>query len=295
MSDAFWIILIGFLVGGACSLLGCFLILRKMAMLGDAVSHSVLFGIVVSFLVTGSRAPIPMFLGAVLVGLFTSYCTTFLNNHGRVQEDASIGVTFTFLFAAGVVLLSLFATHIDLDQDCVLYGELALAPLDTVEFRGLEFGPRAVWILGAVLGINLLLVVLGFSQLKPVSFDPLLASSIVISVQLWHYLLMSAVAVTAVAAFDSVGAILVVAMFVVPANTAFLMASSLPKMLMFSMLYSLLSSVGGYYLSMWFNSSVSAAMVLVAGVILFIVVVVQSLRYSHLNPARMIFEKNHEQ
>lgn len=273
MSNAAWIILIGSLVGISSSLVGVFLVIKRLSMLGDAISHTVLFGIVVAFLVTGSRAPFIMLIGATAVGLLTAYLTSTLNRIGRLQEDASIGVTFTWLFAVGVILISAYAGQVDLDQDCVLYGEIALAPFDTVTLFNREIGPRSFWILLCVTVSVLLFVLIGYPKLKTISFDPGLAASLGINIALWHYLLMGFVSLTTVAAFESVGAILVVALLVVPANAAYLVASSLSGMILGSCLISVLSSFLGYYLAVYYDASVSAGIALTSGIIFFLLLV----------------------
>src|SRR4051812_23293078 len=129
--DTIFIILTGSLVAASCGLLGCYLVLRKMALIGDAISHAVLPGIVIAFLISGSRDSLVMIAGAGVIGLLTTFLIEFLHRKARLQEDASIGVIFTTLFALGVILISYYAENIDLDQDCVLYGEIAFVPLDT--------------------------------------------------------------------------------------------------------------------------------------------------------------------
>ncbi len=268
MSDGAWIVLIGSLVGVSCSLVGVFLVLRRMSMLGDAMSHSVLFGIAAAFLLSGSRSPLVMFLGAGIVGLFTAYFSNALHRRGGLHEDSSIGVTFTTLFALGVLLISWGAGQVDLDQDCVLHGEIAFAPLDTLAVGEYNFGPRVVWSLGAVTLINILIIIFGYRSLSLISFDPLLAGAMGINVAFWHYLLMGAVSLTTVASFEAVGAILVVAMLVVPANAAFLLAKRLPTMIGLTVFFSLLSSVGGYELARQFDASISAAIAITGGILL---------------------------
>ena len=125
-----YIILTAILVSSSCALLGCYLILRKMAMVGDAISHAVLPGIVIAFLISGGRDSTTMLIGAGMIGILTTFLIEFLHTKAGLQTDASIGVTFTWLFAVGVVMITLFAGRIDLDQDCVLYGEIAYVPLD---------------------------------------------------------------------------------------------------------------------------------------------------------------------
>lgn len=266
--NAFYIILTASLFSISCGLLGSFLILRKMAMVGDAISHAVLPGIVLAFLITGSRDSFEMIAGAALLGVFTTFLIEFFHKHARLQTDAAIGVTFTWLFALGVILISVFAGQIDLDQDCVLYGEIAYVPLDLwMTPSGQILGPKAIYIASVVLLINLVFIRLGFKQLLLTTFDPAFAATIGISVSLWHYLLMGAVSMTTVAAFDSVGAILVVALLVAPPATAYLLTERLRAMLLWTVAISIIMSVVGYYLAVAIDGSIAGAMVTVAGVL----------------------------
>ena len=265
--DAFWIILTGSLVAVTCALLGSFLILRKMAMVGDAISHAVLPGIVIAFLISGSRASLPMLVGAATVGIFTTFLIETFHRKAKLQADASIGITFTFLFAIGVILISTLAGQVDLDQDCVLYGEIAYVPIDIwLLENGTSLGPRNVWIMGTVFLIILVLIIIGYKGLYLTTFDPAFASAIGISTIFWHYLLMSAVSLTTVVAFESVGAILVVAFLIAPAATAYLLTKSFPKMLVLAAVLGIISAFGGYYLAVWINGSIAGAMATVTGV-----------------------------
>lgn len=263
--DTFWILVIGSLVAASCSLVGCFLVLRRLSMLGDAISHAVLPGIVIAFMLTGSRNIVPMLIGAMAMGMLTAFLTDVLNRFGKLQSDAAMGVTFTWLFAIGVILVSKYTGTVDLDVDCVLYGEIVFAPLDTLTWGDYNLGPRAFWLTGAVSVFNLLFVILGYKQLKICSFDPALAASIGINVALWHYLLMGFVSLTTVASFESVGAILVVAMLIVPANTAYLLTDRLSHMLMISVVVGVLSALGGYALAAWVDGAIAGAMAVVSG------------------------------
>lgn len=266
--EAFWIILTGSLVAVSCGLLGCFLILRQMVMVGDAISHAVLPGIVLAFLLSGSRETLPMLLGAAALGVVTTLLIELFYKKARLQSDASIGITFTWLFAIGIIMISLFAGQVDLDQDCVLYGEIAYVPLDLwITAGGLNMGPRTVWILGGLLLLLLALVTIGYKGLQITTFNPEYAAAIGISTAFWHYLLMSAVSVTTVLSFESVGAILVVAFLVVPPATAYLLTERLPRMLALTALFGLLSAVGGYYLAAAIDGSIAGAMSVVAGVL----------------------------
>lgn len=267
--SSFWIILTGSLVASACGLLGCFLILRRMAMLGDAISHAILPGIVIAFLVSGSRDSFPMLIGATLVGLLSTVLIQWLKQSG-VQADAALSVTFTALFAIGVILISLYTRQVDLDLDCVLYGEIAYVHWDTWQIGNLDMGPRALWIIGGVFFLNILLITLFYKQFKLTTFDPAMAAAIGIPVSLFHYLLMGMVSLTTVASFESVGAILVVAMLIVPAATAYLWTDRFHRMLGLSILFGILSALGGYLLAYPLDASIAGCMATMAGILFLI-------------------------
>ena len=265
IEGSFWIVLTGVLATASCGLLGTFLVLRKMSLLGDALSHAVLPGITIAFLLSGSRAVLPMFLGAALFGLVTTLLVEAFHKKWRVQEDASIGVVFTALFALGVVLISAYAGQVDLDQECVLYGEIAYTPWDLLLWGGESIGPRPVWILSAVLVVNLLMVTLFYKELKIASFDPAMAVSVGINATVVHYLLMGLVSLTTVASFESVGAILVVAMLIVPGAAAYLWSDRLVVVIALAMIFGAASAVAGYLLASAWDSSIAGAIVVVVG------------------------------
>lgn len=266
--DAFYIITVSTLIAISCGILGCFLILKRMAMVGDAISHAVLPGIVIAYLITGSRDSVWMIIGAGMLGIFTTFLIEFFHKRARLQNDAAIGVTFTWLFALGIILISVFAGQVDLDQDCVLYGEIAYVPIDLwITESGQNFGPRALHISYVVLIINVLFVRIGFKQLYLTTFDPAFAATIGISVSLWNYLLMGAVSMTTVASFDSVGAILVVALLVAPPATAYLLTDNFRHMLTITCVLAVIISITGYYLAVYLDGSIAGAIVTVAGVI----------------------------
>lgn len=265
--NALWIILAGSLVAVSCGLLGCFLILRRMAMVGDAISHAVLPGIVIAFLMSGSRDSFIMLAGAGLIGVFTTFLIEYFHRVGKLQTDASIGVTFTWLFALGVILVSVFAGQVDIDQECVLYGEIAYVPIDLwVTGSGKVMGPRVVYIMATLLIAIIGFIATGYKELFLTTFDPAFATAIGISTSLWHYLLMGAVSFTTVGAFESVGAILVVAFLIVPPATAYLLTENLKKMLACTVGIGILVAVSGYYLAVWLDASIAGAMAVMAGI-----------------------------
>lgn len=237
-----WIIAAGAGAAMACALPGTFLVLRKMSLMGDAISHAVLPGLAIAFLVTHSRGVLPMFLGAVIVGVFTAVGTQVITRYGKVESGAAMGVVFSILFALGLVLIVQAADHVDLDPGCVLYGNLSLIPLDAPE-GGI---PPAVINIGLALLLNIAFVCLFFKELKICSFDPQLATTLGINANLMHYLLMIVVAVTTVASFEAVGSILVIAMLIVPPATARLLSDRLGMTLILAVVIAAISAVLGH-------------------------------------------------
>ena len=232
-----WIVVTGALAAAAAALPGCFLVLRRMSMMGDAISHAVLPGLAAAFILTGARSSPVMFLGAAVVGVLTALFTQWISKLGNVDRGAAMGIVFTTLFALGLLLIVQAADHVDLDPGCVLYGAIELTPLDTVEFTLASWNiqaPRAAVVLAAILLLNVLLIVLFFKELRLSSFDPALATSLGINASLLHYLLMTMVAITTVAAFEAVGSIIVIATLIVPPATALLLTNRLPVMLILS-------------------------------------------------------------
>lgn len=239
-----------------------------MSMVGDAISHAVLPGIFIAFFIAESRASIPMLIGAASLGIFCTFLIETFQKRGNLQSDAAIGLTFTFLFAIGVILISAYAGKVDLDQDCVLYGEIVYVPLDVwITADGTNLGPLPVWILSGVLLFILALIGIGYKGLFITTFDPAYAAALGISTTFWHYLLMGAVSLTTVVSFESVGAILVVAFLIGPAATAYLLTDKLPVMLGLSALMGVLASFSGYFLAVWLDSSIAGAMATMVGVL----------------------------
>ena len=239
------IVLVAVLCGIAAAIPGTFLVLRRMSMLGDAISHAVLPGLAAAFFITGSRASLPLFIGAVVVGSMTAFFTGWVSRVGRVDEGASMGVVFTSLFAIGLIMIVRVADTVDLDVSCVLYGSIETVVLDQTTHFGWTL-PRAAWSISLVAVLNASFVALFYKELKLSSFDSGLATSSGFNAAVLHYALMILVAVTAVAAFESVGSVLVVAMFVVPAATAFLLTHQLSTMLLLAVGIATMSAVVGY-------------------------------------------------
>jgi len=260
-----WIILTAILVASSSAILGSFLIMRKMAMIGDAISHAVLPGIVLAYFITHNRTGFPILVGAAATGLVVTWFIQFFNRIVKLQIDASIGISYTFLFAIGIILISLFGPNIDLDQECVLYGEIAYVPLDFLYIGNIQIGPRQFWILLTNFIIVSGAVLFAYRRLFITSFDEAFASAIGIPVIFWQYYLMGGVSLTTVVSFESVGAILVIAFLVGPPATAYLLTEQFKKMIFYSILLGISASILGYYLAVGLNASIAGSITAVIG------------------------------
>lgn len=265
----FWVVLTGLLVGITCGIAGVFLILRKMSMIADAISHTVLFGIVMAYIITQTLNGFWMLLGAACAGILTAYLVQLLHSSG-IQEDAAIGVVFTSLFAIGVLLITMFAGDVHLDVEHVLMGEIAFVPWDKWTLFSLTM-PKAVWMLLLVLVINIGFLQLFYKEIKLATFDPVYAATIGIPVVFLHYGFMTSISFTTVAAFDSVGAILVVAMLIGPAATAYLISKTIKQMFIYSVLLGATASIVGYYLAKFWDTSIAGMMAATVGMLFVII------------------------
>ncbi len=258
-----WIVLTGAATNVACALVGCFLVLRRMSLMGDAISHAVLPGLVVAFLLSGSMSIVPLFMGAVAVGLLTTFLTQTLHQYARVPSDASLGVVFTSLFALGVVLVKKYMGGLHFDVACVYEGALELVPF-AEPMAGM---PRPLFTTLLVLLLNLSVLMLLWKEFKLSSFDASLATTMGFSATAMHYLLMVLVSVTTVASFEAVGSILVVAMLIVPGATAHLLTDRLGVMLALSAAVGVAAAVLGYVAALWWDTNIAGMMTVAAGAI----------------------------
>jgi len=263
-ANDFWVLVVAVMTNVACALVGCYLILRRMSLLGDAIAHAVLPGLVLAFMLSGTVAIGYMFLGALAVGLLTAVLTETLHRQGGVPEDASMGVVFTSLFAVGVILIRRYGQAVDLDPDCVLNGQLEYVALNLVPVAGYEV-PRALLSIAPVLVLDVLVIALFWKELLISSFDPALATTMGFRAGLLHYLLMALVALTTVASFEQVGSILVVAMLIVPGAAAHLLCDRLSRMLGTAAGIAAVSAVLGHVAAVHWNVSTAGAMSVVVG------------------------------
>ncbi|MEX0818557.1 MAG: metal ABC transporter permease [Pirellulaceae bacterium] len=255
-----WTVVTAALAAMACAIPGVFLVLRRQSMMGDALAHTTLPGIVVAFLLAhalhqsgwissgtyDSWRHAAMFVGALLIGVLSAVLTEWVQKLGRVEASAALGVVFTTLFAVGLLLIRLKADQVHIDPDCVLYGIIETAVMNTVPNTNI---PRAAVANGAVLVVNLIMVTMFFKELRISSFDPALSTSMGIHAHAMHYALMAVTAATLVSAFESVGSILVIAMLITPAATAHLLTDRLDFLIVISLGVAALSAFLGHLLA----------------------------------------------
>lgn len=258
--------LIAVVVAAACALPGVFLVLRRMAMMSDAISHAILPGIVLAFFFTQDLNHPFLILAAAGTGLLTVVLVELIHHTRLVHEDTAIGLVFPVLFSLGVILIAQYAGSVHLDTDAVLLGELAFAPFDRLEVGGYDLGPRALWVMSAILVLGVAFVGLFYKELTLATFDPGLAASLGFAPAAMHYILMGLVSVTAVGAFDAVGSILVVALMIAPPAAAFLLVDRLPWMISLSLGIAAFDAVAGYWLAFAFDTSIAGAMASMAGI-----------------------------
>ena len=267
--------LIAIVTAIACALPGVFLVLRRMTLMSDAISHAILPGIVLAFFLTESLSSPLLILAAAGTGVLTVFFVELLQRTKLIKEDAAIGLTFPALFSIGVILISRFAENVHLDMDAVLLGELAYAPLNRLKAFGYDLGPVSLYVMGTILVINLVFILLFYKELKLVTFDASLAAALGFAPTLIHYGLMTLVSVTTVGAFDAVGSILVVALIAGPPATAYLMTDKLSRMLILSAIIGSVNAVSGYWLASLFDVSIAGAiatMTLLIFILVFLVV-----------------------
>jgi len=274
MSPSIEIQLIAVVVAVTCALPGVFLVLQRMSMMSDAISHAILPGIVLAFFITGDLSSPWIIPGAATAGVLTVALVELLRKTGLLKEDAAIGIVFPALFSVGVILIARYAGDVHLDVDAVLLGELAFAPFDRITLGGMDIGPRALIVMSSILVVDLTFIIVFFKELKLTSFDKALAGALGFAPALLHYVLMGLVSVTAVGAFDAVGSILVVALMVAPPATAYLLSDRLKPMMLISVVIGAMSALSGYWLAHWLDASIAGAMATMTGVIFLVVLIV---------------------
>lgn len=275
----------GMLVATAGAVLGCFLVLRRMAMLADAISHAVLPGLVAGYVVARGPNLVWGFIGAALAGLVTVLLVEGLKNTRRVGGESAIGIVFPAMFALGTFLVSKYFADVHLDTDAVLYGNIEFVNFDRWLVGGHDLGPLSLWVMGGLCLLNLTFVALFYKELKLATFDAGLAAALGFAPALLHYALMGLVSVTTVGAFTAVGAILVVSFVIVPAATAYLLTDRLLMMLVLAVVAGWIATISGFWVALWLDASVAGTMASMNG-ILFLVALLWSPRHGLLARSR---------
>ncbi|MCB1227891.1 MAG: metal ABC transporter permease [Verrucomicrobiales bacterium] len=287
-----WIVATGFLVTTACGLIGHYLLLRRLALVGDAISHSILPGLVAAFAITGTTALWASMLGALVAGLVTVALIELIHRHSRIKPDAAICIVFTTLFALGVAMMSVLEAQgsIHLDADCVLYGEMTWVaiepPLQIGGWTPVEM-PGPVLRLLLLVGVLVAGIAFFYKELLLTSFDPGLARALGMRTQAWHYGLMGGLALVVVSVFESVGAILPVAMLIVPPMFAAELSDRLSIRMVWTVVHAAAAAVLGMHLAVWLNCTAAGAMVVCSSA-LFVLVWVGGLAVRRLRLRRVM-------
>jgi manganese/zinc/iron transport system permease protein len=267
MSSALAVPLTGILVASACALLGNFLILRRMAMMSDAISHAILPGLVAGYVLAQGPNLLAGFIGASLAAIATVTAVEAIQRTRLVDGGAAIGIVFPAMFALGTVLVTRQFSDVHLDADAILFGNIEFVAFDTLTIDGRDLGPQSIWVMSLLCVINLLFIGIFYKELKLTTFDPGLAAALGFSPLIVHYALMLVLSITAVGAFTAVGAVLVVALVIVPAATAYLLTDRFDRMLALAIASGVLSTVGGTFLSYHFDASTGGMIVVVCTVL----------------------------
>lgn len=280
LSNGAWITIVAGLVATGCALLGSFLVVRRQALMTDAVSHAVLPGIVLAWLITGTRDQLAMIVCASLFGVLCVLLVELLEGTGLVRTDGAIGLVFPALFSLGVLGVNQWTEDIHLDLDATIYGEIAFVTFDRIQVLGAQV-PRAVLVTAAAVLADLLLVALGWRVLRAASFDAGFAASVGVPVRLMSRLLLVATAITAVVAFESVGAVLVITLFIVPAATGAVLAGRMWHVLVVAVGCGWLAAIAGWQAALRWDASVAGSMGVVSGVAFCMALGIRAARRRH--------------
>lgn len=270
------------IVSIANSLIGSLLLLRESLMTADAISHTILLGIVLAYLVIRDFSSPWLIIGAAAFGLFTVISIEGLTKTGLVENDASIGLIFPFFFSIAVIIISKYFTNVHLDIDMVLLGQVELTPLKRIDLLG--FSLPLAFVQGLTIAlVNFLFILIFYKPLKIRLFDPVFAQSIGINIKLLDFIVMSLVSLTAVVSFESIGSILVTALMAAPTMTARLVTSRFASFIGISIIFGIINTLIGYNLAVFLNTSISS-MIAVTAFILFLIVLFLKKSTPKINP-----------
>lgn len=262
-----FVLLIAVVTAVACAIPGVFLVLRRRALMIDAIGHAVLPGIVIAFMLVADINSPFLVIGAALMGIFTAFLCESIARTGLIKEDSAIVIVFPFLFSIGVLLMSKYLDTVHLCEDSVMYGNIAFAPFQQLTIGGQSLGPQALWLMTSLLLLNIAFAGWFYKELKISTFDPALAVLSGFSPVLIGYLLIFVVSLTAVGAFQVVGSVLIIALMVIPPATAYLLTHELQEMLLYSVLIGVATGILGFLAAILLDTSISGSMASVAGLL----------------------------
>ena len=285
MSFLLGVALLAVVTALACAIPGVYLLLRRDAMMTEAVSHAVLPGIVVGLLIAGDLDSPLLILAAALTGLLVVIGTEYLHSTGLLEGDAPLGLIFPALFSIGIILVSQRFSNVHLDEHVVLVGDLNLAAFIHLELAGVSLGPRYLYVMLAILLVNLAFIWRFYKELELTTFDPTLAELLGFRVRPLHYAFMFLVSVTITAAFYAAGSILSVALMIVPAATARLVTKRLVHLLALTAVIAVLGAVAGFAAAYALDAATSGMMAFSFGLI-FVLVFAGERAWAALRPRR---------
>lgn len=260
--DEFLLIITAILVAIPAALLGVILLLNKSVMIGDAISHAVLPGIVIAYLIVGTMDNTYVLIGASIAGFITTLLIDFFQTKLAIQKDAAIGTATTFLFSLGVLLLALFfGQNTELDQECVLFGAIETTVIEQVLVGETIIGTRAIFQLLPLTIIVVLFVFFGFSRLKSWLFNASYTSLLGISITKWRLSVLLLLSLHAVLSFESVGAVMLIGLLVLPGATALLLAKNLKEAFVYAVIIAILACVIGVLVGFQINVSIAPVII----------------------------------
>lgn len=251
------VLLIALIIAASCSLVGTFLVLRRQAMMADAISHTVLLGIVIAFMFVENLSSPLLIIGAVIMGVVTAVLIELLVKSRRTKEDSATGIVFPLLFSIAVIIISMEFSGTHLDIDAVLIGRIEATSIERLVVFGINFGAKKVYDSLLILLLNLVIFIVLYKELKIVSFDSAFSKVIGISPVIIHYLIMTQASLTAVTSFDSMGSILVIALMVGPAATSILLTKNLLKTVITSITIGIFNTIVGYFIALYFDVTIA--------------------------------------
>lgn len=260
--DEFLLIITAILVAIPAALLGVILLLNKSVMIGDAISHAVLPGIVIAYLIVGTMDNTYVLIGASIAGFITTLLIDYFQAKLAIQKDAAIGTATTFLFSLGVLLLALFfGQNTELDQECVLFGAIETTVIEQVLVGETIIGTRAIFQLLPLTIIVVLFAFLGFSRLKSWLFNASYTSLLGISITKLRLSVLLLLSLHAVLSFESVGAVMLIGLLVLPGATALLLAKNLKEAFVYAVIIAILACVIGVLIGFQINVSIAPVII----------------------------------